>query len=83
MRLNELCLYGGRTCPELTTLRHVVCGARQTGPEHAHAEISRERGRPGHRVTLSAPSLTSPGCSDGDEAGEDFGEPNGAGKLKI
>ena len=30
-----------------------------------------------------APSLDSPGCSDGDESGQDFGEPNGAGKLKT
>ena len=73
MRLNELCLYGGRTCPELTTPRRRVSGVRHRRPEHARAEISRERGRPGHRVTLSPPSLTSPGCSEGDESGQDFG----------
>ena len=58
---NELCFYGDRAGTELTTPRRRASGAPQWGAEHAHAEISRERGRPGHRVTLSAPSLTSPG----------------------
>ena len=40
-------------------------------------------GQTGTQGDALAPSLTSPGCSDGDESGQDFGGPNGAGKLKT
>ena len=81
MRLNELCLYGGRTCPELTTPRRRARGGRHRGPEHAHAEISRERGRPGQRSASRAQLL---GRAEGASGhGQIFTVPELAGKLKF
>ena len=80
---NQLRIHGDRAVPELMTLRRRVFGAGNLGPEHGRPESVRERGTLGQRLALLPPSLTSPGCSDGDESGQDFGGPNGAGKLKT
>jgi len=54
---NELRVYGDRAVSELTTLRHGVCGAGDSGQEHGHPEKVRERGRLGQRLASRAQLL--------------------------
>ena len=72
MRRNELCLCGGRTCPELTTLRRRVGGVRHRGPEVGTLAPEPDFTR--------LPAVTGRGVR---RAGQDLGVPIGAGELKI
>jgi len=48
MKPNELSVYGDRSVAELATRSAQVVEWPTPGPEHAHAEIARERGNPEH-----------------------------------
>ena len=84
-QLLRLC--GGRTVTKPTTQSARVLERVTPGPEHAHGEIARERGRPGQRLAFLPSGVRSRGRGEGMSGApcrcQILATPIRAGKLKT